>query len=279
VLSFRRRSDEAVGRALPTPADKGARLRAIAWLAGNLARDQASPFLRATGEAADRGLVLAQATAPGARGAVDSGPRSASPSPTEPPPVAAPSVIPPAPRGATATLEHEATPAPVSTEREWSVTAAGGLAVLQGYPLSTFTSMYPTDYQLELVKHRPDHWLWGAGVELGPNNSPGGLALGGVEHRWGKLRLDAIVGLGLERAGVRTTVLRIVESPTTAPTEETTLIVSEQVEPYGRAFVTLSRELTQSWDLVLRVGAHLTFADAYPSAFFASAVGLRLNLP
>src|SRR4051812_47693351 len=71
VLSMRRRSDETVARALLVPSERGARLRAIAWLAGNLARDQASPLL-ATMDDVEPAAAPAPVLAP----------------PTEPPPVA-----------------------------------------------------------------------------------------------------------------------------------------------------------------------------------------------
>ena len=45
AMSLRANDGTSVVRVIPAPVERGARLRAIAWLAGNLARDQVSPIL------------------------------------------------------------------------------------------------------------------------------------------------------------------------------------------------------------------------------------------
>ncbi len=45
AMSLRSGDGPPVTRVIPAPAERAARLRAIAWLAGNLARDQVSPIL------------------------------------------------------------------------------------------------------------------------------------------------------------------------------------------------------------------------------------------
>ena len=47
AMSLRTNDGFPIGRVIPAPAERAARLRAIAWLAGNLARDQVTPIVAA----------------------------------------------------------------------------------------------------------------------------------------------------------------------------------------------------------------------------------------
>ena len=84
VVTFRPPSDERASRAIATPADREARLRAVAWLAGNLARDQVSPLVLAAAAETPR----IPAAAPGATPA--SSDAATVPPPATPTPAPAP---------------------------------------------------------------------------------------------------------------------------------------------------------------------------------------------
>jgi hypothetical protein len=272
VLSMHRRADETVARDLPVPADRGARLRAIAWLAGNLARDQASPFLQAS---ADFG---APPPAPEPPAAPEPAAAPQTPA-TEPPPVAAPPLPNSPPADSTV---RAAGPAPAETpERAWSVLLAAGPGVYVERQLD-FWKKAGISLQLEVVKHRPDHWIWGLGLDYGVEDGRGAglFAQGGLEARWRRLRFDAVAGLGIESANVTesTTSISTLPDGTTQQVISTT-VQSSQLAPFGRVFASASFALTPSWDLVVRGGAHRTFVDYGDNSTFRGAVGLRYNIP
>jgi hypothetical protein len=266
VLSLRRPSDEPVARTLPAPSEKAARLRAIAWMAGNLARDQVTPFLAATTDA--RAFASEPTAAPAVQAAVQ----------TQPPPVALPPTV--SPSGPAETAVAVGSPSS-SLVRPWSVLASGGLAWSTSYPLSTVTSWYPVALQLELVKRRPDGWMWGGGVDVMPR--PGAraalFALGGAGSTWGPLRLEGSIGIGLENAGILSseTISRSASSPPSPPDFAQTY--SNQWVMYGRVFATASWSMSTSWDLVARVGAQDAFATGSLGVDLTGAVGVRVNLP
>jgi hypothetical protein len=130
-------------------------------------------------------------------------------------------------------------------------------------------------FQLEVVKHRPDRWIWGFGIDYAVDDGrAGAFALGGLEARWSKVRLDAALGLGVVNANVGSYTTTI----TTSPDGQTQTLVSttasnHEYVPYARGFVTASYALTPSWDLVARAGGHT--ADRS----FAAGAGLRYNIP
>jgi hypothetical protein len=274
VMSMRRHLEAGIERSVPAPADAAARLRTIAWLAGNVVRDQVSPFLRASAELGQR-VSLVEAAAVSTE-AGPPAPAQPPPAATEPPPMAPPSL--PA-RSEVETLAREEPAASPRTEAEWSISATGGPAVFGRAPVSLGSFDSSVAFQLDLLKHRSDRWLWGVGVDVGPFEAVGaGLAaLGGRGWRWDKIRLEANAGLGIESVTLHD-VHTTVSNTSGEPSSDTVVVVRTGYVPYGRVVATLSRELTSSWDVVLRVGANLAFAGTHENPIFASGLGLRLNL-
>jgi hypothetical protein len=269
VMSMRRRREGLVARSLAAPPDAAARLRAVAWLAGNVVRDQVSPFLRASADLAGGGLALGAVASTPAAPAPDPAPRVVPA--TEPPPVETP------PWTTAPTLTARAVAPPARSEAPWSVTAAGGLAMFtRGAEEVRGLDQLPMVFQSELVRHRPDRWLWGAGIDLGPTRGLLGVAaLGGYEHRWGPLRLEATAGLGLENV-TRRFEETIVDSSMTSSTS--IVVESGGIVPYGRAFATLSHQVSPAWDLMLRVGVNVPLYWASDTPLVMSALGVRFNL-
>ena len=108
-LSLREVEGAPLSRTIPLPATRAARLQAIAWLAGNLARNQVSP-------------LVAEPVTPAS---------TPTPAPTpapEPLPTAPPAWSPPAPASAghAGTLTAAAAEAPEPRTHRWAITLAGG---------------------------------------------------------------------------------------------------------------------------------------------------------
>jgi hypothetical protein len=270
TMSLRRGFEAPVARSVPSPADGAARLRAIAWLAGNVVRDQVSPFLRASADLAESSLPLEaqaakqEAPAPEPRTIPD----------TEPPPLEAP----PLPRA-----EMVATKASAPAGRaggSWSVVVASGPTLELDLALAGWFTQLPLAFQAEVVRHRRDRWHWGVGADVGSSGMRfGGLAaLGGIEGGWGKLRLEGSAGLGLQLASVRRISTTYVSSSTEIPSSETTITASPALFIYARAFVTLSYAVTPTWDLLLRVGGQMPFAETLGGPLVTAALGVRYNL-
>jgi hypothetical protein len=269
VMSMRRRREAVVARSLAASGDAAARLRAVAWLAGNVARDQVSPFLRASADLAGSGLALDAAAPKPEAPLPDPAPRVVPA--TEPPPVEPP------PSTSVETLTASAVSPMARREAPWSVTAAGGLAIFtRGSEVENLDDL-PMTFQAELVRHRPAGWLWGAGLDLGPfsRGQLGVAALGGYEHRFGQVRLEATAGLGVENATERFETT-IVDSSTASSTS----IVANRggIVPYGRAFATLSLPLSRAWDLLLRAGVNAPFYGPSDGPLVMSALGVRFNV-
>jgi hypothetical protein len=263
VMSLRRRLEAGIARSVPAPADAAARLRTIAWLAGNVVRDQLSPFLRAS---ADLGVSQTAAK-----------PEPAPEPPvvpvTEPPPVAPPPLLP------VETLTATAAAPPVPTPAPWSVTIAGG-PVFESRGAAFSFQGPPVSFQIELARHRPDGWIVGAALDGGVAGMRyGGLSgVAGFAHRWSKLHLEATLGIGLEIAPVRHVTWTYSSSGTGDFTSETTVSSQTAVLFYNRAFVTLSRELTPSWELLFRLGAQLPFGETLAGPLVLGSAGMRFNL-
>ncbi|HEY2900277.1 MAG TPA: hypothetical protein VGL59_06865 [Polyangia bacterium] len=269
VISFRGHADEQTVRSIPMPADHAARLRAVAWMAGNLARDQIAPLILATAGARADHASPSPATAPienqAPAGAV-----------TQPAPWSAPT-LPTASTGAEAETLRRQPAAERSPESPWwTVTAAAGLAA--PYSPNGFAAGY-TDlktWQIELQNHRPDRWLWGGAVDFGPLPHHLGYALtAGQAQRWRSFSFDETAGLGLESTlGQATTVT---SNSMTGVTSETRQELGWS--PYARLFVTAAHPLWRSWDVVLRLGAHFNLEGTLDNAFLAGTVGLSMRLP
>jgi hypothetical protein len=277
-LSLHQRSDEQVSRSVATPLDKEARLRNIAWLAGNVARDQVSPLLT---------LFAPVASPAEQRLEISPTPISPAPSPTpepvstEPPPLS----LQPTPRSSVRTASNDLISQPTEAASPspglWTMTAAAGPASLRAeYSQAASLTLHPS-IQLELERRRSDDWLWGVALDFGPTPVHGlGLAvLGGRTWRWRRFTLDVSAGLGIETALAphQSAVLR--NSPPSGTTTETAVTVDDQAMLFARGFVTASYPFARAWDVVLRTGAHTAVTGKLYGSFETVTVGARLHLP
>ncbi len=274
VASFHARSDERASRAIATPPDRAARLRAVAWLAGNLARDQVSP------------LVMAAATAPPINAALVADAPPLKPAVVEPPAAVAPPAETIAGPTQSDALELRATPDARSvTDPTWTVTASAGpsvqyLSLRHPDEIAQGEFVLPA-WQIEVQRRRLGGWLLGGALDYGPSDMHGfGLAVtGGVEQGWRGFRLEESLGLGLESANVRHQTTAVTSSSVNGIASETTTSSSLSTTPYARLFATASHPVWRAWDVVARFGAHTILATSAQDTFFTASIGVRLRLP
>ena len=169
AMQMRTVGDTATRRRIQPVAAGESNLRVVAWLAGNLARDQASELMDA---------LPAEASA-AARGAASTAAEAPSPMPTEPPPLApaplAPAVI------ATNPPSSDAGAAPEIGSR-WRLGLSVGVlgAIWQG-------GVESTGFQrLELLSpSRPGEWAWNASLDVVGSSSFSNayVVSGGINRR------------------------------------------------------------------------------------------------
>jgi len=273
-LSLREGSVTRVARAIPDLADRSARLRAIAWLAGNLARDQVSaivPLLPATHAAALAGdrPVPAPGPEPERRDAV-----------TEPPPLP-PVPLPAAPAASVFKREEAAEAAP---DRRWLVTVTGGRTATRVCFSATECAVpimvYESSYALELQRQPTTGGLSiGGALDAGPVQHLLG-ALGFVGSRWQRRRwyLEATLGAGILAARIQALTTTVSNSTVTGTASETTLTTQVQPALYVRAVGSLGVPISDDLDLVARLGIHLT-SNGRNTDFLSATAGVRLKLP
>lgn len=264
-MSLRAGTTPVVSRMIAAPADRPGRLRSIAWLAGNLVRDQVGPIVAAS--------------------------EIGSPAPTDP----HPATEPPAQPVSTPTSDS-AEPAAVlasgpaarvdtTAHRRWAITASGGLAV---NPFHAFDGPYfspGTAYQIDVLhQSSPGSMTMGAAleVEVGggqPNHYFGAAALVGSrwQRRW--VFLEWNLGLGVEvLSASRTTVTVTNNSSQPGTVSETTTSFESVPGLYARVGGVGGLRMTEDLDLVGQIGAHLSSSD-HQGSFLSSTVGVRLRLP
>ncbi|HET6147881.1 MAG TPA: hypothetical protein VFH68_10145 [Polyangia bacterium] len=270
-ISLREGSATRVSRVIPDTPDRSARLRAIAWLAGNLARDQVSAILPLPppAQAAPPPPALVAADPPPA---LD---RAA----TEPPRL--PPVVDP-----TTSLPSVAAQRGWNTGRpdaRWAVTAAGGLTATQPCLRSNCVGngvVYESNYALE-VQHRtrPDGLAIGGALDAGPTSHLLGL-LGFIGSRWEKRGwfAEATLGAGLLAVRIPAATTTVTNSSVTGSLSETT--VSTQVQPalYARAVGAIGLSISDDLDLVARLGVHLA-SSGLVTDFLSATAGVRLKVP
>jgi hypothetical protein len=272
VMTLRGHTDEQVTRVIPNPAESPAQLRAVAWLAGNIVRDQISPILSA-------GAMESTLTSPEPRVPVPAVPASAA---IESAPMHASPVASSTEGGALGGLYASRSPsAPTAAMPRWTLTAAGGPTAMFGSGTGVpFAVDYSTAWQLEAQYHRSTSSLYGLAVDAGPNarHGLGAAAFAGSSWHPGRWTVEATAGAGVEAAMamVASTEMRVSAIGATVDT-----VMTREARPalYARGMIAVGHPLTESLDLFLRAGAHVTAADLRDGLFVASSVGLRLRLP
>jgi hypothetical protein len=291
TMSLRTSDASPVVRVVPLPADHSARLRAIAWLAGNLARDQVSPILSEPPPepppVATRPPPLAPTTA-GQQAPPTAAPGQAEPAP--PPPSAALTPVPPS-----VPPSHETTGTAVSLVAEprrppgpleWSVSGSIGTVVGdRGSPLGI--GFEPsTAWRLELERrHQHERLIIGGRME-GTYNEPGngdGPQLVGVDVFVGTdwhfkyCHLEATIGAGPEAAHVVQLDVEKTYSPYGGFQSSVNPYSLYRLDLYAQGTALAAVPLGGSVDGLLGVGGHLNaFQDR--NWFATATVGLRYTL-
>jgi hypothetical protein len=286
-ISMRSGASARVSRTIPDVAERAARLRAVAWLAGNLARDQVGPLLP--------NLALAPTPKPPA----DPTPAATAAAAASPPAaIATPPAVGSRPVNADLAAATDATvsvridESPSAVDSRWMITASGGatfadtcLQVSSPAMFSCTTGIassfsYGSTYQLEALHRTPDQGtMIGAALDTGPDYHLVGLAgLIGVRRPWGHWYLEATLGAGIEaeRANVATTT--VLSSSTSGTSNNVT--VTQQVQPalYVRAKGSIGIPINRSFDFLASLDAHFA-SSGLATDFIGATAGLRLKLP
>jgi len=287
-ISMRSGASARVSRTIPDVAERAARLRAVTWLAGNLARDQVGPLLP--------NLALAPApkasAAPGTTGATVVADASA-PAVAEPPAMAAPSIRSEPASTTEATIAVQVHDGDGTVERSWVITASGGATFTDtclgiGWPPATracagagggVSLSYGSTFQLDVL-HRAqgEGPMLGAALDAGPDAHLVGLAgLIGTRRPWGHWYLEATLGAGIEAERVTVSTSTVVSSSQTGIRSETT--VGDQLQPalYVRATGSIGVPINRTFDFVASLNAHLS-SSGLSTDFIGATVGLRLKL-
>jgi hypothetical protein len=268
-MSLRGRTTPPLSRSIPMPPAHAARLQAIAWLAGNLARDQVSAIVGG---------------APAAAGVAAS-------SPTAPPPLASATV---ASREPVETLST--TPAIVAIPpgpAPWAVSFAGGPAAIYlndvSRHLSAGSAYYGgVAYQVEVQHQVPGGFLFGAALDVGPwfnTHLIGGAAF--VGSGWYRRRVFAETTFGLGLEAVRMMVQnRTITAGSEGTTDTSTATFATQPLLYVRAIGTVGTPITPAFDLIARLTLHITSAETpfvsphnQQTDYASLTIGVRLRLP
>jgi hypothetical protein len=281
AMSLRTNDGIPVVRDIPAPSDRAARLRAIAWLAGNLARDQVTPIVA---EAPVETTPLA--TIP-----------SIAPTPTtEPPPLPAPTAtatdaaraapVTPTAAETLTTAGRIASPENPTGPYQWSVTFAGGptAAVGKAWRTPTYgTGFFGTGWFLDVQRRSAKGGLLLGGGLSGTSGDFAPQLIGlsafvGSTKRLGLWQFEASAGAGLDLGEKLMTTT--VSTHSSAYGFQTMSTEQEQIELglLAEAGVAVVHPLSQSVDAVLRLGAHLS-TIALEDWFVTTTLGLRYNLP
>jgi hypothetical protein len=274
-MSLRGSAAGLVGRTIPAPLDRPTRLREIAWLAGNLARDQVS------------GIVAVPAARPTAAHATDIAAVDLPPA-IETPPAASPSNLAavPAPSPEPAATVKTNPPQSGSQGSLWSVTAAFGPSADKGARerngsgsgATIFTGN--TAFQIEVERaSTPSRLSLGVALDAGTDSNGFGVA-GFIGSSWRPRRffLETTGGLGLELARIPQTV--VTSSSLTGVSSMTTTGI--QALPFLRGEAEVGLAITSYVALVARFGVHVAF---FPGGWsddddtISGTLGVRVGLP
>jgi hypothetical protein len=277
VVTLRGHGDREVTRSIDAPADRAARLRMIAWLAGNLARDQLATLKlpEAKTEAPPPDPPAAAPSAAVEAAAAEEAPPAPPPEPTEPPPVDQPAAAsgPPAPRAPEPV--PSVTPAALP---DWTFSVMGGLAVTGRAPWQS--NELPSNREgvwwsgaavLEAHRHFGATFL-GVAADYGPRpfHQIGGALVVGKQWKMAPVQLEASGGAGVEL---------FIERDFYPFLEWTQYSDETHVRAYGRGAFAATYPLAPQIDAVAQLVGHGTVTDLRNALSGLLALGVRLTLP
>jgi hypothetical protein len=293
AMSLRTSDAAPVVRVIPAPSERAARLRAIAWLAGNLARDQVSPIIAEAAEATPAAVL--QPPSPAETLAPTPPPPSSSGTNTAmAPPAAAEPIEPPAFESTAATVTTHPERAP-ERQSSWTVGVAAGPAISTyetahslrqsifgawsaGSAFSQVSNNSQTVWRVE-VQHHGDGSRSFTGLALEGSSGGiesevlGAMAFAGSALQLGGFSLKGYVGAGIDAVeGFQETVS--FSSSSGAMSTSTTGLAPGL---YAAGNVAVSHPIFESIDLVLSLDAHLSVTDEN-DGYIASMLGLRYRL-
>ncbi|HLK92255.1 MAG TPA: hypothetical protein VKZ18_20340 [Polyangia bacterium] len=283
AMSLRASDAAPTVRVIPAPADHAAWLHAIAWLAGNLARDQVSPIIAQMPPESPPA-----ATAPALPASLPA--TEPPPAPPATPPAAAPAAPPPLPDfppgpAIAVRVARRTPPSPL----RWSVTGSigplvAGLGHQSSYPWSAGFGLEPsTMWQIAVQRRRErERLVVGGALEGTYNNSGNGVGpqLIGAEvfvgadwpHKY--CTLEATIGAGPEAAStVGIDTYTAMNGGFSSGT-----YVTYYLDLFARGSVAATVPLSGALEGVLQLGAHLN-ASRNEQWFAASTIGVRYTLP
>jgi hypothetical protein len=286
-MSLRANDGTSVARVIPSPVDRAARLRVIAWLAGNLARDQVSPILA---EAPVEPLPLPTVPAlPVATAATEPPPAATQPSGEHPSslPVAPPS-SPPLPGDVAGAISLRTEPQKPPSPLFWSVSASVGPVIAAfdrgAFVVGPFTVRIhdSTAWQVEVQRRRTNgHLIIGGTFEGTHSNradedSPQLLGVNvfvGADWHSRLCNLEATIGAGPEGASI----LQYESVPVGNETEALPYY-SYRFALYAKGAIAAAVPLGDSIEGLVELGFHVS-STREESWFGASTIGVRYILP
>jgi hypothetical protein len=172
----------------------------------------------------------------------------------------------------------KAAPASESRDARWYVTAAGGPAASRVSRGGEGAFVLQPAWQIEVQRQRPGESLYGLAIDAGPDDRHllGVAAIAGSAGRWARLTLEGSGGVGFES-------IRAWATSTTVATERgsstTTIVGGTEVALYARGTLAVGYAVSPSWDVLVRLGAHLGAGRFPQTSFTSSTLGLRFRLP
>ncbi|MDB4981716.1 MAG: hypothetical protein JWM82_2468, partial [Myxococcales bacterium] len=241
VLTLRGRGDRDLTRSVAVPAERAARLRMVAWLAGNLVRDQLASL--ALPEASPSGPSASDVPRP------DTSPVPAPKTSSTAPQAFAASAVAP-------TVVVRAQPiAPSSDSPRWTFSLVGGPALMFGEPrfpspggyVPSGVPSWNVAAALEVHRHF-GAWFVGGALDSSPGSGHplGVAALGGARAQTGRFGWEASGGAGLEAFGSRSDFV---------DGRDVSGIVTRA---YARAALAMTCSFSESLDVISQLGGHLT---------------------
>lgn len=259
VVSLHASPDRWLSRSVRAPSDDEGRLRVIAWLAGNLGREQ---------------VALAQQTAHVA---------VVAPSPAVAPSSANPPTSPPAmPELAIGVATPQDEPSRnVGASTPWSVAVLGGPALSVGHEccgVGWYTQLPGIAWDVRLTHVDQDGRSWGASVELGPGDDHVVGVAGALGTSWRRRRLSLETtidgGLALDRRRVDT--ISVSENSATGLESTRTSTLALRPAFFARPALAAGVRVAADVELITQLAARLSTSGLAASSLIGS-VGLRVG--